>query len=141
MRGQNFILIILLSSFTLVLAQYENVWITKNPFDQTEVTIAISPLNSDYLKASWMDYRLGGLWEPGYAFSVDGGSANSWNEDILPDSGSYNKGADPSSAFDNFGNAFIVTWLLILLLTLMREQFLFRAPQPLLLLLAGSTLR
>ncbi len=106
MKTQNFIIGILLYSFSFAFAQYTNVAIDTNSSDQTEVTIAISPLNSDYLKASWMDYRLGGLWEPGYAFSVDGGSANSWNEDILPDSGSYNKGADPSSAFDNFGNAF-----------------------------------
>lgn len=105
MKTQNFIIGLLLFSFTFLFAQYTNVPIDTNFSDQNEVTIAISPVNSNYLKASWNDYRTSPPNpEPGYAFSTDGG--NTWNEGIVPDTGNYIYGIDPSSAFDNFGNAF-----------------------------------
>lgn len=105
MKVNNFVFAIFFCYFTMVFAQYQNVPIDTNSSDQSEVTIAISPINSNYIKASWNDFRtLPGHSEPGYAFSTDAG--NIWNEGIVPDTGNYSYGIDPSSAFDNFENAF-----------------------------------
>ncbi len=105
MKTQNLIISLLMFSFTFVFAQYENVAIDTNSATQNEITIAISPVNSNYLKASWNEYRNSyPKTEPGYAFSTDGGL--NWSDGIVPDTGIYSYGIDPSSAFDNFGNAF-----------------------------------
>lgn len=88
MKTQNLIMSLLMFSFPFVFAQYENVAIDTNSATQNEITIAISPVNSNYLKASWNEYRNSyPKTEPGYAFSTDGGL--NWSDGIVPDTGIY----------------------------------------------------
>lgn len=104
MRAQNLIFAIILLSASSALAQYQNIAITTNAFDQSEVTVAASPLNPNYLMAAWNNFGSVGYSKPGYAFSTNGGS--SWSLAILPPHGGFSYGFDPTAAFDKFGNAF-----------------------------------
>jgi hypothetical protein len=55
--------------------QFPNIAVTTNNKDQSEPTIAISPVNSDHLLAAWNDFRVINAnthYKPGYAFSTDG---------------------------------------------------------------------
>ncbi len=103
MKLHKFVFAIVLFAFFNVSAQPTNVRITSNNKDQSEVTIAIDPSDSNHLISAWNDFR-SNLFEPGYAFSTNGG--NNWSDNILPNHGSYNYGFDPSLAIDNNGNVF-----------------------------------
>ena len=96
-------LVVLFLTNGIVFAQITNLAITTNTRDQSETTIAISPLNSNYLLAAWNDFRAITFSQPGYAFSNDGG--NTWNEAIVTPP-NYRYGFDPSVGFDKFGNAY-----------------------------------
>jgi hypothetical protein len=101
----------MLSCFLLIAAsytsaQFTNTAITTNTYDQSEPTIAVSPLNSNNVIAAWNDFRVingNDFSKPGYAFSTNGGQT--WSEAIVTPSG-YTNGFDPSVSFDRFGNAF-----------------------------------
>ena len=103
MKLHKFVFAVILLSFVYVSAQPTNVRITSNNQDQSEVTIAIDPSDSNHLISAWNDFR-SNLFEPGYAFSTNSG--NNWSDNILPNHGGYNYGFDPSLAIDNNGNVF-----------------------------------
>lgn len=93
-----FLIITVSNSFT----QYSNIAVTTNSYDQSEPTIAVSPLNSNIVLAVWNDSRDDNTSKPGFAFSTNAGKT--WAEGItLP--GNYEHGFDPSVAFDRNGNA------------------------------------
>ena len=95
--------IVLFLANTVAFAQFTNIAVTTNTRDQSETTIAISPLNSNYLLGAWNDFRSVYFAKPGYAFSTDGGST--WNDAVVTPPG-YEYGFDPSVAFDKYGNAY-----------------------------------
>lgn len=66
-----FYFLIIAASYSF--AQFTNDSITINPDDQSEVTIAVSPLNPNILLAAWNDFRDDGVPKPGYAFSTNAG--------------------------------------------------------------------
>jgi hypothetical protein len=90
-------------------AQINNVRVTNNVHDQSEMAIAISPLDPNLMLASWNDFRptpnnQSGP-KAGYAFSTDGGTT--WLADnIIEEHNDYVGGVDPSVAFDRNGMAF-----------------------------------
>ncbi len=95
----------LLCAFS-VSAQFSNVNVTDNEYDQSETVIAINPLNSTTFLAAWNDFRLTGnnnlLSKPGYSFSTDNGE--NWNTSGIVTNLLY--GFDPSVAFDGNGTAY-----------------------------------
>ena len=67
-------LIIIASSFSI--AQFTNLAVTTNTADQSEPTVAVSPLNSNNVLAAWNDFRSingNGFSKPGYAFFTNTG--------------------------------------------------------------------
>lgn len=90
-------------------AQFPNVRVSTNTYDQSEMAIAVSPLNGNLLLGSWNDFRItpNTFSQAGFGRSTDGG--DTWQEGILPapsNQSSYIYGFDPSVAFDRYGNAF-----------------------------------
>jgi hypothetical protein len=89
-------------------AQFTNVAITTNTADQSEPTIAVSPLNSNNVMAAWNEFRSEGFSKAGYSFSTNKGST--WTEGPFllppPDRPTFKFGFDPSVAYDQFGNTF-----------------------------------
>lgn len=83
---------------------YTNIQITTNTNDQSETSIAIDPLNSQRLMATWNSLSGSTALPPGYSFSMDGGLTWSTPSSVLPSG--YSFGYDPSCAFDRSGNAF-----------------------------------
>ena len=90
MRTKLYILavIVLFLANTVAFSQFTNIAVTTNTQDQSETTIAISPLNSNYLLGAWNDFRSVTFAEPGYAFSTDGGST--WNDAVVTPPGYSN---------------------------------------------------
>ena len=104
MKTFKFTTVFLLLTFAHIFGQFANDSITTNDYDQSETTVAISPLNSNILLSAWNDFRtFDPRPQPGYAFSTNNGQT--WSENIVlpPD---YLYGVDPSVAFDKFGHAF-----------------------------------
>jgi len=94
-----FVLLAISDSF----AQFANISITTNTLDQSEPTIAVSPLNSNNILSAWNDFRVG-FSKPGYAFSTNNGA--NWTEKILTPPVNYTNGFDPSIAYDRYNNIF-----------------------------------
>jgi hypothetical protein len=94
----------------LIFAQYQNIPISNREVDQSEVTIALSPTNSDHLITAWNeeDNNDPSETQPGFAFSVNGGT--SWNDwyigSTIHGTRVYPYGFDPSVGFDRYGNAY-----------------------------------
>jgi hypothetical protein len=94
---------------TSVYSQYPNRQVTNNPYDQSETAIAVDPINNMNIISVWNDYRIdtNQAYRAGYGISTDGGST--WLEGILDISSllpEYKYGANPSVAFDRYGNVF-----------------------------------
>jgi hypothetical protein len=96
--------IVLLLAVASVYAQFPNVRVSSNTYDQSETAIAVSSLNGNYLLGTWNDFRSNVFSQAGYAFSVNGGYT--WNGGLMPTHDGYSYGFDPSCAFDRYGNAF-----------------------------------
>jgi hypothetical protein len=99
--------IVLLLAIASVYAQFPNVRVTSNTYDQSETAIAVSPLNGNYLIGTWNDFRSGVFSQAGYAVSLNGGYT--WTEGIVRAPGnltSYIYGFDPSVAIDRDGKMF-----------------------------------
>lgn len=76
---------------------------TANPSPQNESSIAISPIDPDFLISSAVDARPGAL----VYLSYDGG--NTWeNKNFGVVNGNWQTGNDPSVAFDHLGNAYVM---------------------------------
>ncbi|HRN27333.1 MAG TPA: T9SS type A sorting domain-containing protein [Ignavibacteriaceae bacterium] len=107
MKAYKFFILFLVIAFTYSFAQFTNVAVTTNSYDQSETTIAISPLNSNNTLAAWNDFRVingNGYSKAGYAFSTNNGTT--WSEKILVPPTGYLNGFDPSVAYDRYGNSF-----------------------------------
>lgn len=100
-----FTIIVLSLPIAIAFAQYNNVRLTTNAYDQSEPAIAVSPLNSNYLFSSWNDFRSDYFSQAGYAFSTDKGVT--WGDNVVPAHNNYTYGFDPSVAFDRYGNAYL----------------------------------
>lgn len=106
MKAYKFITLFLVIAAACSYAQFTNVAIDTNTYDQSEPTIAVSPQNSNYVLAAWNDCRNingNGNSKPGYAFST--GAGQTWSAAIVTPP-NYQNGSDPSVAFDRYGNAF-----------------------------------
>ncbi|MEW5844415.1 MAG: T9SS type A sorting domain-containing protein [Bacteroidota bacterium] len=92
------VLIVLLSIVTYS-QQYQptNIAVTASG-DQRETAITVDPNNSNHLMATWNDFN-GSPYQPGYAFSTDGG--NTWSTGLISV-----VGFDPSCAIDRVGREY-----------------------------------
>lgn len=108
-KHQNILtVIVLLLAVASVYAQFPNVRVSSNTYDQSETAIAVSTLNGNYLIGAWNDFRPANYFaKAGYAVSLNGGYT--WTEGIVRAPGnltSYIYGFDPSVAIDRGGKMF-----------------------------------
>jgi hypothetical protein len=98
-------IVVLLAPLVIWSQTYTNIRITTNTNDQSETAVAIDPLNSQKLMATWNSFSASAILPPGYSFSTDGGLT--WSTPAgVPSPPSYDRGFDPSCTFDRLGNAF-----------------------------------
>jgi hypothetical protein len=107
MKTVQILFCLLMFSASDMLAQLTNTPLAQEGNDQSETAVAVSPLNINYLMTGWNDIISISNSSMGFAFSTDGG--NSWTHSTVRpfEGGTLNQNADPSVAFDRFGNAFI----------------------------------
>jgi hypothetical protein len=104
MKAYKHIILFLVIAASYSFAQFTNVAITTNTADQSEPTIAVSPINSNNVLGAWNEFRSGSFSKAGYAYSTNKGTT--WTEKILVAPSGYTYGFDPSVAYDRYGNAF-----------------------------------
>ncbi len=97
-------ILILIISVSRSLSQQTNVSVVSAVQDQSEATVAVSPLNSNLLIAAWNDFQYTNNSSAGFSFSTDAGQ--SWSDFDALEIPSHTGGFDPSVAFDRYGNAF-----------------------------------
>ena len=94
------LLLPLILPWSILIGQVANVRVGNRATHQSEMAIAVSPVDSKLVLAAWND-QTNSIPSPGYAFSTDGGL--NWNADILDN---LVNAADPSVAFDPIGFAY-----------------------------------
>src|SRR5438132_10237858 len=80
--------------------------VTNDADRDAETSIAINPTNADNIVAGWIS---SGDHTCGFGVSDNGGA--SWTVGVIPgvqraSGGSFDRGTDPSVAFDKYGNAY-----------------------------------
>lgn len=86
----------------ILLAVGVNVNVSRMPFDQSEVNIAVNPANPLNLIASANDIGFGA--QDSTWFTRDGGQT--WTRSLIPNIGTASAGGDPTTVFDRTGVAY-----------------------------------